>query len=96
LACIRDRHSQRTQVRDGLGDEAVVNLLGLVDFVATGNTAGVIVGDPLIIVPDIGADIAVHDLHVVDRKQQLHAGRIHALAHIDSKSDVAANLAACL
>jgi hypothetical protein len=41
---------------------------------------------------DVAADVAIHDLHVVDVEEQFHAGRVDALANVDAPGDVVADL----
>ena len=60
--------------------KTVVDLLSVVKFVAAGDAAGVEVADPREVLLDVAADVAIHDLHVVDVEEQFHAGRVDALA----------------
>jgi hypothetical protein len=62
-------------VCDRLADRAPVDFLRVVQFVAPGNTTGVIVPDQIAVRADRPDDIALHDLHVVDVVEQLDARR---------------------
>src|SRR5437764_14302815 len=61
------------ELGDGLRDEAVVELVGLVDFVAPGVAAGVEMRDVLEMVANVAHDVAIHDLGVIDVEQDLDA-----------------------
>src|ERR1019366_2847297 len=75
-------------VGNGLGDEPVVQFLGLVDFLAPRIAAGVEVPDPLYVVADVAHDIAIHDLGVIDIVENLDARRIDALHDVHAPGDV--------
>ena len=62
-----------SEVRDGFGDETVIQLLCVVDLMASRHAASMKVRDLLEVLLDIPADVAVHDLHVVNVEQQLDA-----------------------
>src|SRR6185436_17480575 len=70
-------------VRDGLADGGVLELLGLVELVAAGDAAGVVVADVLEVVGDRADHVALHDLHVVDVVEELEAGRGDGLDQLD-------------
>ena len=55
-----------TGLSDRLGNGWIIDLLGMVDFVSTGVTSGVVVSEVLMVVLDRADDIPFHDLHVVD------------------------------
>src|SRR5208337_1337108 len=55
-----------SQAGDGLRDESVIQLLRIVDLMPAGHAAGVEVRDPLEVLLDIPANIAVHDLRVIN------------------------------
>jgi hypothetical protein len=80
------------EVGDGLGDEMVVELLRIVDFVAPGHAACMEVSDPLQVLLNIEANITIHDLHVVDIEQKLDARRVDSHAHVDAPREVIADL----
>ena len=65
---------------DSLHDRRVVNLLLVVEVLATGVASGVEVADAVDVVGDVADEIAFHDLHVVDVVEQLEAGRADGLA----------------
>lgn len=44
----------------------VVEFLGVIQFVTTGNAGGVKVGNTVVMFADGGNDITFHDLHVID------------------------------
>ena len=73
-----------------LRDGAPVQFLRVVELVPAGHAAGVEVGDVLDVVADGADDVALHDLHVVDVVEQLHARRVHALHHLDAPRGVVA------
>ena len=64
----------KTAIGDSLHDTVPLNFLMVIQFVATWNSAGVEVGDPLDVVSDSTDEVPFHDLHVVDVIQQLHIG----------------------
>src|ERR1022692_4690061 len=78
------------QVRDGLRDGAPVELLRVVELVASGHAAGVEVADVLDVVADGADDVAFHDLHVVNVVEQFDARRTHRLNHFDAPAGVVA------
>ena len=75
---------------DGRRDGTVVELLRVVQLVAARHAAGVEMGDVVVRVPDRADDVALHDLHVVDVEQQLHAGRPDGPHHRDAERGVVA------
>src|SRR5690606_14625132 len=77
---VRDE-AREAEVRDGGGDRAVVQLLRAVQLVAAGHAGGVEMRDVLAVVADGADDVALHDLHVVDVVEQLHAWRRDGLDH---------------
>ena len=81
-----------SQVRDGLRDETVIQLLRIVDFVAAGHAAGMKMSDPLKILLDVSTDVAVHDLRVIDVVQNFDARRIDAAANLNGPSQMVADL----
>ena len=60
-------------LRNRVGDEAVVELLRVVDLLPAGNAGRVNVADEIEVVAHVADDVAVHDLHVVDVVDDLHA-----------------------
>src|SRR3954468_4827289 len=78
----------KSEIHDGLCDEAIVEFLTLIDIVTAGITASMEVPDPLKIVTDIADDVAVHNLCVIDVVENFHSRRVDALHHIDSPSHV--------
>src|ERR1044071_7759922 len=59
------RHkTSKAQIGDGLHDEAVIQLVGVVDLVASRIAAGVEVTNPLEVIANVANDVAVHDLGV--------------------------------
>ena len=65
---------------DGAHDSGVIDLLGVVDLVAAGDTAGVVVSDASLIFFNSGHEVAFHDLHVVDVVEQLESLRAYRIA----------------
>ena len=65
----------KPEIHDGLCDEAVVELLALIDIVTAGITSSVEMSDPLKIVFNVADDIAVHDLCVIDVVKNFHSRR---------------------
>ena len=80
------------EVGDGLCNEMVVEFLRVVDFVTPRHASGMEVSDPLQVLLNIETDITIHDLHVVDIKQQLDARLVDSLAHVDAPREVIADL----
>ena len=66
------------EIGDGLGDEAIVQLLRFVDVVTSGIAARMKVAALLEMVANVAHDVAVHDLRVVDVEEDLHSWRIDA------------------
>src|SRR5882762_7457609 len=64
------------QIRHGGSNCVVVEFLAVVDFMATGNAAGMKMSDPVDVVADRPDHIALHDLHMIDVVQQLHSRRV--------------------
>src|SRR5579872_4258389 len=58
-------------IRDGLADTGVVDLLRVVQFVAARDAAGMEMTNGCDVLPDGVAEVALHDLHVKDIKEQL-------------------------
>src|SRR6476646_7354113 len=56
-----------------LHDEAIVQLVRVVDLVASRIAAGVKMADPLEVILDVADDVTVHDLGVVDVVENLDA-----------------------
>ena len=56
---------------DAAHDSVPLDLLGVVEFVAAGDAAGVEVSDPLDVLLDGPDEVSLHDLHVVDVVEQL-------------------------
>src|SRR6185436_2732811 len=56
-----------------VGDEAVVQLLRAVDLLTARHTGDVNVADVVEVIAEIADDVAVHDLHVIDVVDDLHA-----------------------
>src|SRR4051794_24736803 len=61
------------KVGDRLHDGTVVELLRLIDLVASGNAAGMKMCDVCVVRANVPDDIAFHDLHVVDVEEELEA-----------------------
>src|SRR5262245_10200751 len=80
--------SGEAQIGDRLGHEPVVELLRVVELAAAGNAGGMEVRDPRKVVANVRANVAVHDLDVVDVEEDLHAGRVHPLAEIHAPRQV--------
>src|SRR5439155_1640168 len=72
---------------------APVELLGVVELVASRHAAGVEMADVGGVRPDGTDDVALHDLHVIDVVEQLHAGRAHGLHHRGAEHGVVALIA---
>src|SRR5271165_738205 len=77
---------------DGLRDEAVVELLRVIDLMTAGHAAGVEMPDPLEILLDVAADVAVHDLQMINVAKNLDTRRIDALDNVDSPGEMIADL----
>ena len=73
-------------VDDGFHDGRIIELLGVVDFMASWHAAGVVVGEEWVIAFDGGDDIAFHDLHVVDVVEELEIFRADGLAEFHAPS----------
>ena len=52
----------------------IVNFFSLPRFVTSGDTGDVVMAVPLVVFFDVGDEVALHDLHVVDVVEQLKAG----------------------
>src|SRR5438093_8173738 len=65
---VRDVASE-PQIRDRLRHEPVIELLRIVQLVPARHAGRMEMRDPLKVIADVRADIAVHDLHVVDVEQ---------------------------
>src|SRR5450631_4509881 len=64
---------------DAAHDAIPLDFLSVVEFVPAGNSAGVVVAEPLAVLLNGTDEIAFHYLHVVDVIEQFHVGRIHFL-----------------
>src|SRR4051812_27453003 len=67
--------AREPEVGDRFHHAAVVQLLRVIDLVASRHTAGVVMRDVLEVVPDRADHVAFHDLHVVDVVEELHPRR---------------------
>src|ERR1700721_1340860 len=76
------------KIRDGGGDGVIVQFLAVIDFMPSGDAAGVKMSDPIDVVADRTDDIALHDLHMINVVQQFHARRIDAAHHRNAKGGV--------
>src|SRR5207244_11374371 len=63
-------------------DGRIVQLLRIVKLVTTRGASRVIVRKIRVMVADGAADIALHDLHVVDVTEQFHTGWMDEPAHL--------------
>ena len=63
-----------TGLANGSDDGGVIEFLGMVDFVAAGVAAGVVVAEVLVKIADGADDVAFHDLHVVDVVEEFEVG----------------------
>src|SRR5262249_39555645 len=82
--------SRETQISNRRRNGPIVELLTAIDLMSPWNTAGVEMPDPLDIVADRPDHVALHDLHVVDVKEQFHPRRIHPFHHRDAEGGVIA------
>src|SRR6185369_8741737 len=73
---------------DGVGDKAVVQFLCVVDLLPRRHAGDVDVTDVIEILAKIADDIAVHDLHVIDVVDDLHARRADLLADLPTPIEV--------
>ena len=64
--------AREPEVGDRLHHEPVVQLPGVVDFVAAWIAAGVEVPDPLEVVAGVPDDVAVHDLGMIVQVRRRH------------------------
>ena len=80
--------SAEPQVHNSLRNEPVIQLLRIVNIVASRIPTRMEMPDPLEVVPDIAHDVAVHDLGVIDVIEDLHPRRIHPLHHVDPPGHV--------
>ena len=69
---------------DGLHHGRIMNLLGVVDLVAAGHAAGVVMSEVLVMFLNGGDEVALHDLHVIDVVEQLESLRADTLAQLDA------------
>ena len=65
-----------------LRNSFVIHLLRVVHLVTSGVAGGVEMPDVLDVVPHHADDVAFHDLHVIHVVENLHARRVHSLAHL--------------
>src|SRR5512146_445855 len=75
-------------IGDRLHDSMVVQLLRLVDLVATGHATSVEMGDVLDVRANRADHVAFHDLHVIDVVEQLDARRSDALHDLHAERRV--------
>lgn len=80
------------QPGDGFGDKAVIELLRIVNLMAARISSGVEMTQPWNIVLDGAADVAFHNLEVINIVEQLDTRRVHALAYIDAPGGVIAHV----
>ena len=71
----------------------VVDFLLVADFTTARVAGGVVVADVVLVLSNARDDIAVHNLHVVDVKQQFHPGRADLLDDFHTVVDVVALVA---
>ena len=77
-----------TQVRNRIRNEAVIELLRVIDFQTARHTRGVNVVYPGKVISKVANDVAVCDLNMVDVEDNLHARRIDLLADIETPREV--------
>ena len=66
------RHISRVpQIRDGLGNKAVIQFLGLIQFVPSRIPARMEMANLLEVVANIAHDVTVHDLRVINVVEDL-------------------------
>ena len=76
------RHiSTESRVGDGSHYTIPLDLLGSIQFMPAGNSAGVKMTNPLDVLSDGLNQIPFHDLHVVDVIEEFHIRRIDLLDH---------------
>src|ERR1700751_4125262 len=69
-----------------------LHFLSTVEFVATGDAAGVEVAHPLNVFLHGANQITFHDLHVVDVVKELDVGRVDGRDHFDTPGRVVAHV----
>src|SRR5690348_15215693 len=62
------------EIRDGIGNKTVVDLLRIVDLRSAGHAGHMDVADLVKIVPQIARQVAIGDLYVIAIKKDLHPG----------------------
>ena len=72
-------------IRDGSCNRMVVQLLRVIQLVATWHPAGMEMADVGGMLPDRPDDVAFHNLHVIDVVQQLHPRRADGVDDIGAK-----------
>ena len=74
----------KARVGDGLEDLGVVERLGLVDLVAAGHAAGVVVAPAVVMLLDVGEDVFLHHAGVIDVVEHLDPRRADAMHQADA------------
>src|SRR5262245_47747316 len=88
--------AREAEVGNRVCNETVVEFLRVVDLLAARDASDMDVTDAIEIIPQVAGDISVHDLNVVDVKENLNARRINLLAHIKPPGEVIENLVGAL
>ena len=79
-----------TSPGDGAGDGGIIELLISTQFVSSGNTGSMEVGEVIDVLADGGDHVSLHDLHVVDVVEKPEARMADLLAEGDSPAGVVA------
>ena len=79
-----------TSPGDGAGDGGIIELLISTQFVSSGNTGSMEVGEVIDVLADGGDHVSLHDLHVVDVVEKPEARMVDLLAEGDSPVGVVA------
>src|SRR6185436_13658575 len=84
------------EVGDCICDEAIIQFLCIVDFLPSRNAGDVDVADQIEIIAEVPHDVSIHYLNVVDVVKDLHARRIHPLAHSETPGKMVEDLIGAL
>lgn len=73
-------------------DRWVIDLLGVVQFGASGIPGGVVMPDEFMVLPDAPDHVAIHDRHMVDVEKQLEMLRADLFHEIEAEIDIVAEV----
>src|SRR5258708_5801140 len=74
--------AREARIGDGAGDGVIIQLLGVVQLMASGHAPGMEVPDMTGVLADRANHIPLHYLHVIEVVQQLHPRRDHGGAEV--------------